>query len=186
MAAGYFTAAVLVAAAVAGIAIVVTSGGGDSTETASAEPFQPVYSDLAARREAAGVSTMGDPEDASAHFHPRLALYANGERIPIPVNIGIDPAQSGEAMASLHTHETDGTIHVEGMPQPTLGQFFQIWGVPFSSDQLGPSRAEGDKSIRMWVDGQPSTDFENLELEDGQEVVISFGPQDAPPPPLEV
>jgi hypothetical protein len=186
-AAAYFSAGILIAATVAAIAAVVAGGGGgDSDEPAAGAAFQPDYVNLVARREGAGVSTMGDPQDASAHFHPRLAIYANGERIPIPVNIGIDPAQSGEAMASLHTHETDGTIHVEGMSQATLGQLFQIWGLPLSSEELGPYRADAEKTLRMWVDGEPSTAFENLGLEDGQEVVVSFGPKDAPPPPLEV
>ena len=167
---------VLVAATGLGIALLITllssKGGEDGPAT---QDFEPVYEDLDERRQAAGVSTMGEPADADAHLHPKLALYANGERIQIPVNIGIDPAKPGNQMASLHTHETDGTIHVEGMSDVTLGQFFEIWGVPFSANELGPYKADGDTVLRMWVDGKPSREFGQLKLADGQETVIAYG-----------
>lgn len=48
-------------------------------------------------------------------------------------------------------------------------------GVPFSRERLGPYRAEGEDVVRMWVDGKPSQAFGNLELADGQQIVVSFG-----------
>jgi hypothetical protein len=180
--AAYFSAAILVVAVIAGLVAVVRSGDGNDSSTAAPASFQPVYSGLEERRLAAGVSTMGEPQDGDAHSHPRLTVYANGEKVPMPVNIGIDPAKPGPAMASLHTHETDGTIHVEGMAEATLGQFFEIWGVPFSAEELGPYKAEGSKTVRMWVDGSRSEAFGELPLEDGQRIVVVYGPEDAPPP----
>ena len=85
-------------------------------------------------------------------------------------------------MAGLHTHDASGTIHVEGVSGPRLGQFFAIWGVPLSARQLGPYRAAGDNAVRMWVDGKPSTAFGQLKLADRQRIVVSFGPKNAPPP----
>ena len=157
---------------------VLVLSGNTPTSGSGSPGFEPVYEDLEQRREAAGVSTMGNPADPDAHLHPKLALYAEGERIQIPVNIGIDPTQSGEQMASLHTHETDGTIHMEGMSDATLGQFFQIWGVPFSTNELGSYEVAGDKSMRMWVDGTPSDEFDQLQLADGQEIVVAYGTPD--------
>ncbi len=180
-AAAYFSAVILVAAVIVALVAVARSGEGDTQSAAPA--FQPVYTGMEARRLAAGVSTMGDPQDADAHLHPRLVVYANGERVPVPVNIGIDPAKPGSEMASLHTHETGGTIHVEGMAEATLGQFFEIWGVAFSESELGPYRVDGPKAVRMWVDGKPSTAFEELAMEDGQEIVVAYGPESDPPPP---
>jgi hypothetical protein len=78
-------------------------------------------------------------------------------------------------MAGLHTHDASGTIHVENASDPTLGQFFAIWGVPLSEQQLGPNRATGSEGTRMWVDGEPSTALGNLVMEDGEEIVIAFG-----------
>lgn len=171
--------AVLLAAALA-LALVITLAlnGEDNAAGPASGGFEPVYEGLEQRRQAAGVSTMGEPADPDAHLHPKLALYAEGEPIQIPVNIGIDPAQPGEQMASLHTHETNGTIHMEGMSEATLGQFFEIWGIPFSANELGPHEVAGDKSIRMWVDGKPSDEFEQLPLADGQQVVVAYGTPD--------
>lgn len=180
--AAYFTAAILAGAVIAALVAVVLSGDGNGGTGSGPAAFHPEYSQLEARRQAAGVSTMGEPQDGDAHFHPRLTVYADGEKLQMPVNIGIDPSQPGPAMASLHTHETDGTIHVEGMADATLGQFFEIWGVPFSKAELGPYRAEGSKTVRMWVDGEPSAAFGELPLEDGQRVVVAYGPEDSPPP----
>jgi hypothetical protein len=179
-----YLAGVLVALAVIAAGLALALGGGSSGDQNTVTGFEPDYTDLVAREQAAGVSTMGNPQDATAHFHPRLSLYANGRSIPIPTNVGIDPSASPEAMASLHTHSSDGTIHVEGMSRATLGQLFEIWGVPFSAERLGPYRASGDKVVRMWVDGKPSRAFGGLQLADGQRIVIAFGPKDSPPPPL--
>ena len=85
-------------------------------------------------------------------------------------------------MASLHTHDTSGELHAERVERATLGQFFEIWGVPFGADRLGPHRATPDTSVRMWVDGAPSKSFERLELRDGQRIVISYGDDNAPAP----
>lgn len=153
---------------------------------ATVAAFQPRYSQLEERRLSTGVSTMGEPQDPTAHTHPRLAIYANGSRIRIPVNIGIDPAQPPDRMASLHTHESDGTIHVEGMATATLGQLFAIWGVPFSPERLGPFQSEAGSRVRMWVEGSPSREFGALELSDGQEIVIAFGAREERPASLNV
>lgn len=45
------------------------------------------------------------------HYHPHLRIIINGNEVPVPANIGVDPATG--AMSALHTHETDGTIHIE-------------------------------------------------------------------------
>ena len=171
---------VIVAASALAIALLVTLMRSEESEEPSptAAGFEPVYEGLEQRREAAGVSTMGQPADGDAHLHPNLKLFANGERIQIPVNIGIDPAKPGEQMASLHTHETDGTIHMEGMSEATLGQFFEIWGVPFSEDELGPHEAGDGKIVQLWVEGEPSSEFGELELADGQKLVIAFGTEE--------
>jgi len=95
--------------------------------------------------------------------------------MPVPANIGIDPTKDGMQMAGLHTHDSGGTIHVEGVAHATLGQLFAIWGVPFSAEQLGPYRTAGAKRVRMWVNGRPSNAFGALKLADGQHIAVSFG-----------
>ena len=173
---------------VAAIAVVIASGGGDSkptqatTAATGAGPFGQHYAGLVQRREAAHVPTMMDTMNSSVHFHPLLKVYVSGKQMPVPADIGIDPTQDAMQMAGLHTHDTSGTIHVEGVTGARLGQFFRVWGVPLSATQLGPYRAGGNEAVRMWVDGKPSTAFGHLKLADGQRIVVSFGPKDAPAP----
>ena len=176
--------AVILAAAVA---LLVSGAGGGSPEpatspAASDAPFGQHYAGLVQRREAAHVPTMMDTMNSTVHFHPLLKVYVNGRQIPVPANIGIDPTQDAMQMAGLHTHDTSGTIHVEGVPGARLSQFLGIWGVPLSASQLGPYRASGGNAVRMWVDGKPSTAFGQLRLADRQRIVVSFGPKNAPPP----
>ncbi|MEK6273469.1 MAG: hypothetical protein AABM42_12645 [Actinomycetota bacterium] len=168
---GYFVAVVLVAAMIAGIVVVIAGGGNGSP--VSDDPFAPQYEGLEDRRTEAGVPTMA--EGGGEHFHPLLEVYVRGEQIPVPANIGIDPAQPPEPMAGLHTHDTTGTIHNEAGTGSTLGQFFEVWGVEFTRSRLGPYEADGEEKVRMWVDGGPSQDFGDLELADGQQIVVSFG-----------
>lgn len=166
-------AAILALGAAMVVVWLTNRDGGDSGSTVAG--FEPVYEDLEQRRVEAGVSTMGEPADAEAHLHPKLSLYAEGEPVGIPVGIGINPANPPEQMASLHTHESDGTIHMEGMSEATLGQFFRIWGIPFSEREIGPYETDGERSILMWVDGEASKQFDALKLDDGQEVVVAYG-----------
>jgi hypothetical protein len=183
-------ASVAIGAIVVGIAIAVAIGsrGGDSKPPAATPAattggaFGQHYAGLSMRRQAAGVPTMMDTMKSRVHFHPLLKVYVNGKQIQVPANIGIDPTQDAMQMAGLHTHDTSGTIHVEGVSGARLGQFFSIWGVRLSARQLGPYRASGDKVVRMWLDGKPSTAFGQLKLADREHIVISFGPTNAPLP----
>lgn len=181
---GYAVAGVLAAAIVAGIVVVVAGSGGSSTARASGGPFGQHYASLQDREAAAKVPSMMDTMGSSSHFHPHLAVYVNRKRIEIPANIGIDPSKPPMQMAGLHTHDSSGTIHDEGMPSSRLGQFFAVWGVPLSPHGLGPYRAAGSKTVRMWVDGKPSHAFGDLSLRDGQRIVVSYGDKNAPLPPL--
>jgi hypothetical protein len=173
--AGYFAALLLGAAAVAAVALVATSGDGGETGASAEGAFGTHYSGLEDRRLAAGVPTMSDSSAGGAHIHPRLSVYVRGEEIPLPVNIGIDPSRPPQAMAGLHTHDQSGVIHVENAAQPTLGQFFEIWGVELSDSRLGPFEANAEEKVRMWVDGEPSQEFGDVALADGQQIVVAFG-----------
>lgn len=175
------------AAAAAVVAVLATSGSSRPSAPASssspaARAFGPNYDGLVARRDAAHVPTMMQTMSSPVHFHPLIKVYVNGTQMTVPANIGIDPRVDGMQMAGLHTHDTSGTIHVEGVPNATLGQFFAIWGVPFTERQLGPDHARAGKSVRMWVNRQPSHAFGALKLAERQHIVVSYGPTTAPAP----
>ena len=60
------------------------------------------------------------------HKHAHLTILAQNKSITIPANIGID----GKCMASLHTHDTSGTIHIESYNKNkwfSVADFFAEW-----------------------------------------------------------
>lgn len=145
-------------------------------------PFGQSYEGLDARREAANIPTMMQTMGSKAHSHPHLWVYIDGEQVAVPANIGIDPDQDAMQMAALHTHDDSNKLHVEGVERATLGQFFAIWGVALSHERLGQHRATATETVRMWVDGKRSDAFGKLQLRDGQRIVVSYGPKNAPAP----
>jgi hypothetical protein len=177
---GAITAGAVVAAGLAALTTLGSSGS-ERLPAGSSRPFGQHYDGLEQRRAAAGVSTMAAPS-ANEHTHPRLAVWADGRRVPVAADIGIDPREDPGQMAGLHTHDDGGTIHNEGQADATLGQFFAVWGVPFSKDRLGPYRAGKDGVVQLWVNGKPSTAFGSLKLADRQDIRVTFGPQRATPP----
>lgn len=107
------------------------------------------------------------------HFHPRLTILIEGEPVAVPANIGV----TNRCMAELHTHDDSGTIHLESTGSArtfTLGQFFAVWGQPFSAEQILDRVADDKFEIVMTVDGEPSQAFGDLVLKDEQEIVISY------------
>ncbi len=133
----------------------------------------PAPADVAARVADAGLDLgqMGTAE----HYHPQLSLVVGGTKIVVPANIGVDP-QSG-AMSSLHTHDADGSIHIEADRDGevfTLGQFFAEWGVDLGSASVGGARATAGKKVLIEVDGKPYTgDPRELQFAPDQQIVVS-------------
>jgi hypothetical protein len=52
----------------------------------------------------------------------------------------------------LHTHVPDGVIHIESPVRRgfTLGDFFDEWGLPLSTDQVGPAKGR----VTAFYDGK--------------------------------
>ena len=105
---------------------------------------------------ATGKTVDGVSCDASEqvvyHIHAHLTVFVNGAARQVPAAIGIPGAQaqntptgpfvaSGSCFYWLHTHAADGIIHIESPVQRTytLGDFFDIWGQPLSTTQVGPA-----------------------------------------------
>lgn len=106
------------------------------------------------------------------HIHPQLAISIDSQAVTIPANVGI----SATCMMALHTHDDSGTIHIES-PEAytfTLGDFFANWGQTFSKDQILDKKVDATHEIKMTVDGQPSTEYEKLNLKDLQKIQIDY------------
>jgi hypothetical protein len=92
-------------------------------------------------------------EQLVLHVHTHLTIFVNGKAQVIPYGIGIPGFQAQQAPGGpfvstgscfywLHVHADDGIIHIESPSTSlsfTLGQFFDEWGIPLSSTQVGPA-----------------------------------------------
>ncbi len=110
------------------------------------------------------------------HIHQHLDIFIDGKVVAVPAYIGIDPM--GKFISVIHTHDTSGVIHVESpeVKDFTLGQFFDIWGVGFTQNSMGMYVSQGDKMLKVFVNGKEYTsDPRVLILEAHQEIVITFG-----------
>lgn len=144
LAAAAVTTVLTLTAAGCGTDSAATDATGDTSETRSSSssssnfagvlpddislPPWPAPGDVPARVAAAGLD-LG-PMGTAEHYHPTLAITIHGQPVPVPPNIGVDPDTG--AMSAVHTHEGDGTIHIEAHTvgeKFTLGQLFIQWGV---------------------------------------------------------
>jgi hypothetical protein len=137
------------------------------------------------------------------HDHVHLDLVVNGRKVTIPAGVGqAEPVDDGPgpcprppahlsgdcapghffaalvALSPLHPHTTSGIIHIES-DRPaafTLGQFFDEWGVRFSSACLGSYCTGDGKELRVFVDGRRvSGNPRKLVLGNHQEIAVVFG-----------
>ena len=121
-------------------------------------------------------------EGAALHIHANLQMYDRGRKKTVPSNIGI-PISVG-CLYWMHTHSTNGMIHIES-PQSqlfTLGQFFDIWAVDLNRSQADGLSAGRGKSLRFLVNGQVWTrDPKLIPLGNHEVIVIESGPPYAAP-----
>ncbi|HEY3511883.1 MULTISPECIES: hypothetical protein [Kribbella] len=82
-----------------------------------------------------------------------VAVTLDGRPVQVAAGIGIDKLRAEQA--AVHTHGTDGVVWVEAKTaaeQPTLAQFFTLWGVRYDAKCL----ADACKSLSVTVDGKPA------------------------------
>jgi hypothetical protein len=126
-------------------------------------------------------------EGVQLHIHSQLSIFVHGKLVQIPEAIGIVPIppQSG-CLYWIHTHDNSGVIHVEsgsvsapGGGPYTLGMFFDIWGEPLSSNQVGPFKGP----VTAYVNSQPYTgDLRAIPLRSHQRITLEVGQPVVPPP----
>lgn len=135
-------------------------------------PPWPAPTDVPARVASAGLD-LG-PMGTAEHYHPQLQIIIDGKDVPISANIGVDPTSG--AMSAVHTHETDGTIHIEADSAGetfTLGQLFAQWGVTLTPTQIGGVTAPAGQELDVTSNGAPvAGDPRDLRLEPDQKIVV--------------
>ena len=139
-------------------------------------------SELAADR-ADAIHLPAHGAQLAMHIHANLRVFVHGTEYPVPVDVGID----GADVASLHTHTGDGLVHVESstVDEFTLKQFFDVWGVRYTSTCLGAYCNGPEGELRVFVDGQEFTgDPETIPLEEESVIVVTYGTEDELPDPI--
>ena len=129
--------------------------------------------------------TNGVPQQP-IHWHPKLKIIIKGEEQFIPSGIGInlgnniDNQISGMRMSPTHTHESDGTIHLENnrpwqKPETlTLGYFFKVWGKNFNSSCIFEYCNVENGHLKMTVNGKENFEFDRYMMHDKDEIIIEY------------
>ncbi len=104
-----------------------------------------------------------------------LHIYVGGLLVPVPKDIGINPATRQEA--SLHTHDRTGIIHMEAAHpyRFTLGEFFAVWGVKLGPAQVGGLTGLGGDHLHFYLNGRLLSNPAAHVLRKGDSVVIGYG-----------
>jgi hypothetical protein len=110
-----------------------------------------------------GIS-CGASEQLVYHIHAHLAVFKNGQAYTLPAGVGIPGSQAqqtnqgpvasgGSCIYWLHTHTTDGVIHIESPSKAiyTLGNFFDEWHQPLSESQVAGLSGK----VTAFVNGKP-------------------------------
>jgi hypothetical protein len=185
------------------IGLLILLGGGDGTTSASTAPSgatipdpatlpgimqtpPPWDNNLAQANER--LADLGLPElsETILHHHVHLWIYVDGQPVVVPPEVGF--SQALHVFSPLHTHDATGLVHVESADpnfQPVLAQFMDVWGVYFTQTCLGDACNDGDRQLRVFLDGQEYTgDPTLLPLTDQSAVVITMGTPDQLPDPM--
>jgi hypothetical protein len=135
-----------------------------------------------------GIS-CGATEQLAFHVHSRLTIFVNGAQEKVPAGVGIsnpqaEPTQRGPFVVSgacfswLHTHASDGIVHIESPIQRTftLGNFFDVWAQPLSKTQVGPVKGPVTALLngRVWTGNPrdiPLGSHQQIQLEVGKPLV---------------
>ena len=120
-------------------------------------------------------------EQTAYHVHAHVSIWINGQLSAIPADVGIAPDTS--CYYWLHTHNTDGIVHIEAPAKttPTLGDFFDIWDSHFSS--LGyPIQLADPTNWKVWIDGKPySGNFRNISLQAHELITLAYNSPNVKP-----
>ncbi len=179
---------------VAVLAFFVIKGTGKSPSTASSPaqestlvledgptPWTAEFAHLKVRLAAIGLPALS-AEGTALHIHQHVDLLINGAAVPVPSGIGIDPNET--FISPIHVHDASGIVHVESptVETFTLGQFFDIWGLKFTSTCIGGYCTGGQASLKVYVNGTLyQGDPRDLALAAHQEIFIFYGTPDQLP-----
>jgi hypothetical protein len=153
-------------------------------ELTTEAPWDANANEAQARAEAIGLP----PESPVVmHEHSNVQIFVHGQAQPIPTDIGIDTSDDPAYVASLHTHDDTGTVHMESSVSRTftVGEFFDIWGVRLSPSCMGAYCNDAQNRLQVFVDGEEvQENVRDVALDDQRVIVITYGTEDELPDPI--
>ncbi len=108
------------------------------------------------------------------HAHADFKLYINGEAF------NFSQEKYMEKLEAVHIHDMNGEmIHVHERGAE-LGDFFGSIGISFNSScfALDDGTAycnQGDKALRMYVNGKPNNEYGKYQIHDLDRILITYG-----------
>ncbi|MDQ6834625.1 MAG: hypothetical protein M3016_00375 [Actinomycetota bacterium] len=134
-----------------------------SYEGIALEPGPPLGSAATTQTSRVDGISCGPSEQLAYHIHVHLTVFDNGHPYALPAGVGIPGsvteqssqgplAVGGQCIYWLHTHASDGVIHIESPVRRlyTLGEFFDLWNQPLSSDRVASLRGH----VTAFVNGE--------------------------------
>ncbi len=109
------------------------------------------------------------------HWHADLAVSIKGQPVEIPANIGM----GGAMHADVHTHKVNDQMHYEmkravRKQDLRLGRFFEEWGETFTNQCVIDSCNGPEGTVKMTVNGQPNTEFDNYVIQDKDRIEVRY------------
>ena len=140
-------------------------------------PWGKNTAQLRQRLKPSGLTPLG-AEGQVLHIHQHLDIFDNGKHVTVPQFIGIKlKGQNLDFITELHTHATDGVIHLESpvAQSYSLGQFFGSWGLNLSKNCIG-GLCSPPGQLKFYVNGkQIDGDPVRLVLQQHDEIAIVYG-----------
>lgn len=121
-------------------------------------------------------------ETKEVHEHINLKVYLDGQAVDFSQAKYQSTGDGKDLDEFVHLHDGNGSVvhkHKDGI---TLGYFLKSLNIDFNKEcfQLdgGNRMCTGSgKSLKFYVNGKPSTEFNNYVLHDLDRVLISYGPE---------
>jgi hypothetical protein len=131
-------------------------------------------------------------EQLAYHIHAHLAVFDHGQLYALPPGVGIPGSQAvqtqygpvaagGHCYYWLHTHTSDGVIHIESPTKKiySLGNFFDEWHQPLNSRQVASLHG----AITAYVNGKPwNKSPRDIPLLPHEDIQLEIG---EPSPPIQ-
>lgn len=113
------------------------------------------------------------------HEHADFKVYLEGEAYDFAQDKYMS-SDEHKLSNFTHLHDGDGELIHKHMSTITLGDFFESLGMQFTAECFKLDGGsfycnEGEKTLKMFVNGEHNNEFGDYELSDLDQILISYG-----------